>query len=133
MNNRGKKLAVSGVALQFGPLFGLIGTIVGMIRAFGDLAEAGSAPGGELANSISIALYTTAIGYVMGIVGIILICISLFKIQYRAPWFLTALWILSVLWLLNFPVGTVIGILMIVYLNNHKEEFSESGGRELTN
>ena len=125
MNQRGKKLALSGVALQFGPLFGLIGTVIGMIHAFGNLAETGDANAGELANNISIALYTTAIGYVMGIVGIILICISIFRIQYRAPWFLTALWVLSVLWLLSFPICTVIGILFILYLNKHKAEFSE--------
>lgn len=125
MNQKGKKLAVWGIALQFGTLFGLIGTIIGMVRAFGRLGEMDAAPAGALASDISIALYTTAIGYAMALVGIILIFIALFNTRYRAPWFLTALWILSVLWLLSIPIGTILGVIVIVYLVNHKDEFTE--------
>jgi hypothetical protein len=125
MNQKGRKLAIWGVALQFGTVFGLIGTIIGMLRAFGRLGEIDTSPPGALANDISIALYTTAVGYAMALVGIIFIFIALFSTRYRSPWFLTALWILSVLWLLNFPIGTVLGVIVIVYLVNHKEEFTE--------
>ena len=125
MKQNGKRLAIWGVALQFGTVFGLIGTIIGMVRAFGRLGEMDTSPPGALANDISIALYTTAAGYAMALVGVILIFVALFRTRYRAPWFLTALWILSVLWVLSVPIGTVLGIIIIVYLVNHREEFTE--------
>ena len=32
-----RKLAITGIILLTGPFFGLLGTVIGMIRAFGDL------------------------------------------------------------------------------------------------
>ena len=55
---------VFGSILALGPLWGHIGTVIGMIRAFGQLG-AGSPEVGELAQDISLALYTTAAGIVM--------------------------------------------------------------------
>ena len=125
MNQKGKQLAVWGVVLQLGTVVGLIGTIIGMVRAFGRLAESETAQTAALANDISIALYTTAAGSVVALVGIIMILVALFGVRYRAPWFQTVLWILSILWLLSFPIGTILGIVFIVYLVNHKTEFTE--------
>ncbi len=39
MNQKGKNLAIWGVALQLGTVVGLLGTIIGMVRAFGRLAQ----------------------------------------------------------------------------------------------
>jgi len=49
------------------PMLGLLGTVQGMISAFANLATAGAAGGGALANSISQALYTTAFGLFIAI------------------------------------------------------------------
>lgn len=49
------------------PMLGLLGTVQGMISAFANLASAGAAGGGALANSISQALYTTAFGLFIAI------------------------------------------------------------------
>ncbi len=49
------------------PMLGLLGTVQGMIAAFANLASAGAAGGGALANSISQALYTTAFGLFIAI------------------------------------------------------------------
>jgi len=49
------------------PMLGLLGTVQGMIAAFANLAAAGAAGGGALANSISQALYTTAFGLFIAI------------------------------------------------------------------
>jgi hypothetical protein len=125
MNQKGKNLAIWGIALQLGTVVGLFGTIIGMVRAFGRLAESETAQPAALANDISIALYTTAAGSVVALVGIILILVALFGARYRAPWFRTVLWVLSILWLLSFPIGTILGIIVMVYLVNHKAEFTE--------
>ena len=125
MNEKGKNLAIWGVALQLGTVVGLIGTIIGMLRAYVRLADPETAQPEALANDISIALYTTAAGSLVAMVGIILILVALIGVRYRAPWFRTVLWVLSILWLLSFPIGTVLGIVVITYLGNHKTEFTE--------
>lgn len=100
MNQKGRQLAIGGVVLQLGTVVGLIGTIIGMVRAFGRLAEPETAQPSALATDISIALYATAAGSVVALVGIILILVALFGVRYRAPWFRTVLCILSIPWLL---------------------------------
>lgn len=49
------------------PMLGLLGTVQGMIKAFGELASAGAGAGGALALSISQALFTTAGGLIIAI------------------------------------------------------------------
>ena len=58
------------------PLMGLLGTVIGMIEIFGSQAGAGGlAPGGgnpeQLAQGISIALYSTAFGLIVAIPALI--------------------------------------------------------------
>lgn len=53
---------------NLGPLLGLLGTVLGMIKAFGDLG--GGASGGKLAEGISEALVNTFLGLAVAIVGI---------------------------------------------------------------
>ena len=112
--------------MQLGPVFGLLGTVVGMIGAFSQISEfeqndQGSAE--ALASNVSIALNTTAIGIIAGLVGMVFLLVSLFSSKYRAPWFFWFMAIYSVLSLLAFPVGTVIGIIVLVHIIPRKEEF----------
>jgi hypothetical protein len=122
MSQKGKQLAIWGAAMQLGTLVGLIGTITGIVRAFGHMTESEMAEA-ALAKYISIALYTAA-GSLIALVGIALILVALFGARYRAPWFQKALWVFSVLWLLSYPIGTILGIVAIVYLIKHKTEFT---------
>ena len=123
---KGRKLALWGAWLQLGPVFGLLGTVVGMIGAFSQISEfeqndQGSAE--ALASNVSIALNTTAIGIIAGLVGLVFLLVALFSSKYRAPWFFWFMAIYSVLSLLAFPVGTVIGIIVLVHIIPRKEEF----------
>lgn len=54
---------------NLGPLLGLLGTVWGMIEAFGELGAAGGA-GGQLAGGISKALVNTLAGLALAILGI---------------------------------------------------------------
>jgi len=57
---------------QLAPMFGLMGTVTGMVAAFGGLATAsGAAKASKLAMSISGALYTTAVGLFIAIPAIL--------------------------------------------------------------
>ena len=70
---------VGGIILALGPIWGMIGTVVGMVMAFGHLGQ--SEPQAEvLANDISLALYTTAAGWIACPIGIVIIIVSAIKL-----------------------------------------------------
>lgn len=53
------------------PLFGMTGTVTGMIKSFAALAEAGAMEGGVVAAGISEALITTAAGLIIAMMAVI--------------------------------------------------------------
>lgn len=57
-----KNLVFLSTLTSLSTLTGLIGTVIGMIRAFAALGESGGAAASELAGGISEALYNTALG-----------------------------------------------------------------------
>ena len=125
MSAAGKHLAVWGTLFQGAPLLGLLGTVVGMIRAFHALGEAGSeATAGDLSRAIDLALYTTFAGLVLALVGMGMILLAHFVYRYRAPWFYSVLWIFAILWLLNIPLGTIAGVAILLDLRGRKQEFT---------
>lgn len=66
---------VAGIILAMGPIWGMVGTAVGMILAFGHLGQ--PQPQHEaLAGNISLALYATAAGWIACPIGIVLIIVS---------------------------------------------------------
>lgn len=79
-----KSLLTVGIILALGPIWGILGTIVGMVMAFGHMGEEGMGKPELLANDIGVALYTTAIGFIIcpiGIACIIISCIRLNRIK----------------------------------------------------
>jgi len=116
-------MALWGAWLQLGLVFGFGGTVIGMINAFEKIAENETGDPALLANDISFALITTAIGLIPALIGLVLLGIALFGRKYRAPWFFWFLIIYSGLWALGFPVGTIIGVAMIIYLIWNKDDF----------
>ena len=119
----GRKLALTGAFLQFGLLVGMAGTTIGMIRAFDALGHSGIADPKQLAASISTVLIATAVGLVISIVGFVLFGIAIFACGYRAPWCLFLLFVYGCLLVLAFPVGTIFGIVLLVYCHRHRPEF----------
>lgn len=65
-NNENRKLFAPinyiSMCAQVSPMLGLLGTVIGMVQAFGILAVTGSADPSQLAGSISVALLTTLWG-----------------------------------------------------------------------
>jgi len=66
-----KNLVIISTCASIGTLVGLIGTVLGMIRAFGALANAGAPDTTALATGISEALINTAIGIISSCLAII--------------------------------------------------------------
>ena len=72
---------VVGALLTLSPLFGMLGTVVGMMTAFDALGTHGAGDTEQLSVGIGGALVSTAIGWVLFVPGIILLTISI--IHYR--------------------------------------------------
>ena len=124
MNTKGKKLAITGsILLLGGPILGYVGTIIGMLSAFQTMGSEGTENTEALASDIGFSLVTTSIGLCIGIIGGIMMLIALFAVKYRASWFFWYYAIMATLGLFNFPVGTILGSLMLVYLITHRNEF----------
>ena len=124
MTSKGKYLAILGLVLQVGWIIGIVGTIDVMLQAFPHLDDSSTE---ELASDIALALHATVIGIIIATAGNILLCVALFGVKYRALWFNTSMWIISIVWLLSGPIWLIPGIVAIIYLVNHKTEFTEQG------
>lgn len=59
-----------GTIASVAPLMGLLGTVIGMIEIFGSQSGTGASPE-QLAHGISVALYNTAFGLIVGIPALI--------------------------------------------------------------
>ena len=66
-----QNLAVIGTITTLGTLFGLFGTVVGMVRSFAALASGGGADSAALSTGISEALVNTASGIAAGALAVI--------------------------------------------------------------
>jgi biopolymer transport protein ExbB len=64
-------LVVLEIVVGIGPLMGLVGTVHGLIRLFGELGAAGLTDNTRLAAGISIALNTTLMGLVVAIPALV--------------------------------------------------------------
>jgi len=67
-----KHLSVFGTFAFIGPLMGLLGTVLGVIRAFSDLALSGSGGPTIVAKGISEALFATAVGIAVAVTSALL-------------------------------------------------------------
>ena len=75
---------VLGAILSLSPAFGLLGTAIGMIRAFSLLGHSGVADPKALSADMSGVLYSAAVGFILCPVGLVLFTVSLI-FYLRAP------------------------------------------------
>jgi hypothetical protein len=119
---KGRTQALWGAYLQLGAVICLLVAVIRMIGAFGK--EGTTASPATLAESIAIVISgPTLIGSVLSLVGLVLLMVALFNSKYRAPWFFWFMVIYAVLSLLAFPIGTILGVIILVYTIPKKEEF----------
>jgi biopolymer transport protein ExbB len=79
-----KHLVVLGTLANIAPLLGLFGTVVGIIRAFRDIAMTGSGGSSVIAMGVSEALLTTAAGIVIAVIATVFYNIFTRSIRVRA-------------------------------------------------
>ncbi len=64
-----RNLSVLGTMSNIAPLLGLFGTVIGIIRAFADIARTGAGGSAVVAMGVSEALLTTAAGIVVAVIA----------------------------------------------------------------
>lgn len=70
----------AGVVLATGPIWGVIGTAIGMVLAFVTLAQPQPQPAG-LADNIRFVLYATMAGWVACPIGIVIVIVAVIKLS----------------------------------------------------
>jgi biopolymer transport protein ExbB len=67
-----RNLGTLGTMAAIAPLIGLLGTVWGIMRAFGDMARVGSAAPSVVASGVAEALVTTAAGLIIAVPALVL-------------------------------------------------------------
>ena len=115
MHQQGKSLAVLGVSLQLALVVCGTMSVNHLILAFQRTAATSSPSPESLAVEVQHASTFSAVGAVLGIVGMGLILLTLFRFRYRARWYCGVLRPCACGWLRKLPSGTIWGIAMMVY------------------
>ena len=116
-------LALTGSILLSAPIWGSLLSAIAMTRVFAALGDADDDPA-VLAVGISDALLYRGIGALIGLVGVVLVSIALFRKTNRQKWFFLAVMILSLFWcVLLFQLGIIVGLYLIIAFWLKRKEF----------
>jgi hypothetical protein len=133
--SKGKTLAIIGTLLQLGPSIWIVAYLVMLFRLLSlakDASQSASSKGfgaitelySKMLSIYGDALILVCIGLLAGVVGLVLLTISLVSSRYRSEWFFWFLIIYGALLLGAFPcIGTAMGIFFIVYSLTKRREF----------
>lgn len=117
---RGRWFAGVGVVLFTGPVWGLIGTVVGMMRAFNAPAGDSAVSEEAVSQGVSFALAATEKGIIIGFVGAILILVAFFVSKNREHWFYSWSVSLSAFWCYACPI---VGLPILILFLLRRAEF----------
>ena len=78
-----RNLSVLGTMSNIAPLLGLFGTVIGIIRAFADIARTGAGGSAVVAMGVSEALLTTAAGIVVAVIATVSFNLYVRRIRTR--------------------------------------------------
>ena len=124
----GKMLAATGVLMQAVSVLALAWCVGMMALAMRAAPEGVRESAEHVAAALGRIVLAMTMAGVISLSGWIMLAAALWSSRYRAPWFRRAATILSVLSLLNFPLGTILGIVVLLYLRKHREEFALEPG-----
>jgi MotA/TolQ/ExbB proton channel family len=117
-------MAGVGVVLFTGPIWGVFGTVFGMIQAFNRVSGGGNVASVDLSKHVRLALNSTVIGIVVGLMGGALILASILLTGYRKKWFYSWSLGLAIIWCIAvFPIGLIICLPFISLLTTRRREF----------
>ena len=126
VSNQSRLVAVLGILLYCGFLIGISLGLSGVLRAFDSMASTGTGNAQAFSQRIGEALEPIQYGVALGILGTIVVFVTLLAVKNREIWFYRVCSIISWLNCLVFPLGTICGISVLVVLHRKKAEFQDS-------
>ena len=107
--------AIASTAFQLLYVVALVDAIASIIEIFQDPYIISSGDPRMMAGAISAVLVGLGIGAILGLPGILLAWIVLRNKDQRPSWFVSLSSCFAWAWILFIPVGTVFGILMLLW------------------
>ena len=123
----GKYVAVFGLLLFWAPLWGIVDSYLIMSSSFQEITLFGDNKPEISQEEMSSAALSTIVGLFLSSVAICLLTFSVVGLNYRAKWLFWVLIIYSTLLLFTFPVGTFVGIVVLLSLLLSRKKFGLSG------
>ncbi len=111
--------------MQMGPVLGVLGTFIGMGRAYSALAMGAEASEGMIADHVSLVLISTAIGLLFSCAGWILLLVAIFAKRYRAKWLFSFLIVygIPVLMFAAFRITMIFWLPTLIYALLQRDVF----------
>jgi hypothetical protein len=119
----GKYVAILGVIIFWAPLWGIVDSYLIMSSSFQEITLFGANEPKVSQEKMSSAAFSTVIGFFLVLVALCLLIFSVVGLNYRAKWVYWALTMYSTLLLFIFPVGTLLGIIVLVTLAFSRKKF----------
>jgi hypothetical protein len=119
----GKYVAILGLFLFWAPLWGIVDSYLIMSSSFQEITLFGANEPKISQEKMSSAAFSTVIGFFLVLVALCLLIFSVVGLNYRAKWVYWALIMYSTLLLFIFPVGTLLGIIVLVTLVFSRKKF----------
>ena len=107
----GKYLAILGLLLFWAPLWGIADSYFIMASSFGEITLYGTHDPKIPQDEMSSAVMFTAIGFLLCLVGLILLAVSVVGLNYRTSWLFWVLLLYSTLLLFMIPISTLFGFI----------------------
>lgn len=113
----GPRMAGLGAGFWGASVLTFAGFLAQMMHVFDRIAQKERALDAEgLASGIQAAQLTGLLAFAFFVLGAIFVSLALFKYRYRARWFHRVLVTAGILMLFAYPIGTVLGALLLFYL-----------------
>jgi hypothetical protein len=119
----GKYVTILGLLLFWAPLWGVADSYFIMSSSFQEITLFGTNDTKIPRDELSSAAFSTAIGFLLCLVGLILLAVSVVGLNYRTSWVFWALAIYSTLLLFMIPIGTLFGLIGLVLLVLNRKKF----------
>jgi ABC-type antimicrobial peptide transport system permease subunit len=117
----GAFIAKLGAWLQLAQFIGLVGTIIGMRKAFSTLKTSGTGDPEILSGAIGEVLISSAAGIAVSFIGVLLVLFAVTACRYRSVWMF---WFLCLYGgLITFSYFLPFGLFFLIFALMKKDEF----------
>ncbi len=127
MSEAGRRLAKFGSLLQLAPVTGFAVSVREQMQIMDRVSQMYGLPPEVFAGMMNDARTAAYIGLAIGLPGLVMIALALWKYRFRARWFYYVCYLVGIVLVLRPYIGSAIGISLIAYLVLKRDEFVAGG------